>query len=211
MSQAVIKIFGCHRTCTNLTTVLIRNNFRARVLTNHPWHKHGEWGQQNRTVHDHDGSLLTEEVKFVICAKNPYSYIRSTFEFFKLRGDKYRFRGNLNEWIAGWPKMDALERYNRLYPHWLGLSDDPSVIQLVKAEEAQKRQDRILDRLQYEMGLESKREDLAPVDMTVNPCEKTTAAPFRARENNLTVQQIAHINERVDSETMALLGYSIEA
>jgi len=180
------------------------------VLTNHPWHKHDEWGQEDRTVYDHDDSLLTEEVKFVICAKNPYDYIQSTFKFFTHRADKYRFRGSLEEWIDGWPKMDALERYNRLYSHWLGLSEDSSVVQLVKAEEAVKRQDRILDRLQYEMGLESKREDLAPVETVVNPCEKVTAAPYRYKGNSLTEEQVAAINNRISEETMALLGYEIQ-
>jgi len=178
------------------------------VLTNHPWHKHNEWGQEDRTVYDHDGSLLTEEVKFVICAKNPYDYIESTFAFFSRRGDRYKFTGTLNEWIAGSKKFDAIDRYNDLYRHWLHLPTNVEPF-LFRQEDLAENSAEVLNQAMNRWKLDPKGGTLRGIEEQVNPSEKVTTARYRSRENSLTGAQIAAINERIDGKTLALLGYDV--
>lgn len=203
--QKVVKIFGCHRTCTNLTTVLLRRNFRCRVLTNHPDHKHAVCKQDHRAVFDHDGTHLTDEVLYAICCKNPYTYIQSTFEFFSRRADRYKFNGTLNEWIAGRGKIDALHRFNKLYTHWMALPD----AFLFKQEDLAENSGEVLNQVMNRWKLDPKGGTLRGIEEQVNPSEKVTTARYRSRENSLTGAQIAAINERIDGKTLTLLGYDV--
>ena len=74
-----IKIFGLPRSCTNFTTVLLRDNFRCKILDNFPCWKHGYNTFVGREIKNEEVS--TNDLKFVICTKNPVDWLWSLFCF----------------------------------------------------------------------------------------------------------------------------------
>ena len=71
----IIKQFGLPRTCTNITEVLIKRNFKCRTYNNFPCWKHGRNTMKDRSLHckDKNGRRVdTDDVKFVVCTKHPY-------------------------------------------------------------------------------------------------------------------------------------------
>src|SRR4051812_23752277 len=70
-----VKIFGLQRTGTNLAAALLSRNFQVKLIEHGTEWKHGRVGDASRTW---NGS----PVGFVLCVRNPYSWLVSCYRYF---------------------------------------------------------------------------------------------------------------------------------
>jgi len=216
----VVKLFGLPRTCTNVIEVALKTNFKNLVIwTNFPCWKHGENTHVGRTIkrekHRQHPAVDTDDLKFIVCTKNPYDWLVSLYNFEViskrqkksfddfLRTPTWHYR-NENE------NNDAITKFNTLTYHWLTMFDDSSALQQVKSEDMRKNQVALLTRLEKAFGLTRQRADLAPVIKRIAPGAKITKEKFKKKEMDFSKKQMEFINSRLDRKTMKIAKYTFK-
>ena len=213
----VVKVFGLPRTCTNAVEVLIRRNFKVRVLNNFPCWKHGKNTISGRSIHKKD--IDTDDLTFVVCTKNPYDWLNSLFKF--ENDTKLRRGKTLLEFLTkpSWHYKDVnwlkdktpIGAFNILTKHWLSINKSPNVLQQIQNEQMLSDQMEILNRLEKAFGWERKNKKLQPLKARIAPGLKDTGKHFVFSENTFKRKEIYLINQRLDKNTLALAGYKIKA
>lgn len=208
----IIKIYGLPRTCTNLTEVLIKKNFKCRVLNNHPDWKHGFstiTGIELRT-----DKVRTNDLKFVICTKHPHNWLWSLFTFENKRWDKHRASMDFLKKVAWhYRKMDmnAIEAFNKLTKHWLELSNNPKTLQVVKQEDLinDKDQTNFCRRLESSFSLKKKIQKFEPIKKIIRPGTKTSSEEYKTKTHGFNKKEINYINSKLDKNVVEMAGYKI--
>jgi hypothetical protein len=215
----VVKLFGLPRTCTNVMEVALRTNFKNLVIwTNFPCWKHGKNTHKGRVIkrakQRHHPAIDTDDLKFIVCTKNPYDWLVSLYNFEVtskqqdksfddfLRSPTWHYRNEKNH-------SDPISKFNTLTHHWLTMFDDPSAIQQVKSEDMRKNQVALLTQLEKAFGLTRQRADLSPVEKRIAPGAKMTKENFKKKEMNFSKKQIAFINSRLDRKTLKVAKYRL--
>ncbi len=211
MIGSYVKIYGLPRTCTNLVTHLIRQNFHARVFANQLGWKHGPnlWREGDQIA----GCPL----KFVICVRHPYSWLVSFYRFetegHGLTTDFSAFvRGNCNTY----QNRNPIDRYNLLVRMWLGLAVSPECAQVVRAESIQADQIATLQTLERQLSFRRRHSQLQDERHQVGPDEQIRRRNFDA-DYYQSQRFLAHydprllsfVNERIDQDLMNTLQYRI--
>lgn len=220
----IVKIFGLPRSCTNVTEVLIKSNFKCRVYNNFPCWKHGVNTIENNTIHGVDGQgreVDTDDVKYVICTKNPLDWLWSLYSFEKnvkrykdkstrefLINPTYHYgekRGNNGVWKESINK--PVEVYNFLNHHWLTMSLDNTIHVKHESITTPKDQVKILAFMEDKFGLTRKSEKLAGKANRVNPSRKVLDKDYKKPMPAFNRGDIELINSQLDKRTLELLGY----
>lgn len=201
-----IKIFGLPRSCTNLTTVLLRSNFKCIVLDNNPCWKHGFNTHQGRTIKIEN--FETNDLKFVVCTKHPLEWLWSLFCFenetkLKKKKTKEEFLKN-NSWH--YKEMTPIEAYNKLNLHWLKMSAPKNIYQ-IKSEDLQKNQIQELKKIKKYFDLELKNETFLRIQNKVSPGCKMSDEKFKKRIYDWTNAEKNFIYKKIDKKTLELCGY----
>ena len=211
----VIKQFGLPRSCTNVTEVLIRKNFKCRTYNNFPCWKHGKNTIEGRSLHclDKNGKKVdTDDLKFIVCTKHPHSWLWSLYDFEK---GKPRVKNRtLDVFLRSpktfhYPETNAIDVFNELTRHWLTMYKDPSIIQQIKNEEIITDQKTMLTRLKDAFNLKMKENDFYLIEKIIKPGLKATRLNFRSKIPRFTKKQIKYINSRLDKEVVKMAGYKL--
>lgn len=226
--MSVIKIFGLPRSCTNVTEVLIATNFKCVILNNFPCWKHGVNTIKGTSIHQKDGHgrmIDTDDVKYVVCTKNPLDWLWSLYSFEKnvkrykdkspqefLRNPTYHYgekRGHNGVWKEEINK--PIDVYNFLNKHWLTMSAN-STFQ-VKHESISTPEDQVemLLSLEDKFGLTRKNDELAGKSNRVNPSRKLLDKDYEKPKPAFTKKDIKFINSNLSNDTLDLLGYDFIA
>lgn len=117
------KLFGLQRSGTNLAWLLILENFKAISLEHGNEWKHGYISDNHRSWTE-DG----QPVRLVICIKNPYSWLVSCYNYFKVQKDvdpsiDRNFQGTWDfaQFVQSpsYGFKNPIDRWNSLNRHWL--------------------------------------------------------------------------------------------
>jgi len=218
MNMSVIKIFGLPRSCTNVTEAIINKNFKhRRVLTNFPDWKHGENKHQGRSLRDEDRSVKTDDLKFVICLKNPYNWLWSLHNFENKTKWGKSLRRNADEFIAGvaWhyqsQKWSAIDAYNHLTRHWLTMYKTPDILLKCRHEEIVSSEGQVAfcQELEKYFGMKRRRKDFHAIQKTVLPACRLGEKTFQINANKFNAKQVEKINNLLDEEIVKLAGYQL--
>jgi len=217
----VVKIFGLPRTCTNAVEVLIRRNFKVKVINNFPCWKHGKNTLKGRSLHDSKRGIDTDDLTFVICTKNPYDWLNSLFKFENNTKLRKNFKKTFIEFLnnPSWHYKDVnwlknktpIGAFNTLTRHWLSISKSPNVLQQIKNEKMLVDQIEILNRLEKSFGWARKNKNLKPLKVRIAPGLKDTGKQFVFSGNKFNNNEIELINKSLNKKTLALAGYKIKA
>lgn len=206
-----IKIFGLPRSCTNLTTVLLRTNFLCPVFDNYPCWKHGTNCIENRSF-SYEKKEITD-LRYVICTKHPYDWLWSLFCF--ENETKIKFKRNPAHFLTqnSWhyKDMTPIQAFNKLNKHWLTISGNKEVIQQIKYEDLIDNQLNILNKIQKNFDLKIKKESLEEIKNKVAPKGKILKEGFKSRESQWSKKEISFINKKLDKDVLALCGYGISS
>jgi hypothetical protein len=208
----VIKIFGLPRSCTNVTEYMLRDNFRVRVLTNYPCWKHGENTFVGRELHDRERNIDTDDMKFIVCTKNPYDWLFSLYTFEnRTKRSKHRTMLDFLDGTA-WHYKDQnpIDVFNKLTKHWLTMLTDPNIIQQVKYEDILKDQATLFEKIAKIFQLPPKRKKFAVLQSRIDPCIKNTKKEFKKRVNKFSPDLIRYINKRLDPKVVEMAGYKLQ-
>jgi len=202
-----IKIFGLPRSCTNVTEVIIKHNFKVRILTNYPDWKHGPNTHKGRSVHDDQRSIHTDDLKFVICTKNPYHWLWSLHTFENQSKRQHKTEIEFLKGTAWHYEKNPITMHNELITHWLTMYDDPSILQQAKHEDILKNQKALLKRLEKAFGLERRRHELEPIKKRINPGAKITDSQFDKKQMGFNSPSVNYIKRNLDKKALKLSGY----
>lgn len=205
-SAKIIKIFGLPRSCTNLTTVALRTNLKCIVLDNYPCWKHGFNDHRGRSLKNKD--YETNDLKFVICTKNPLDWLWSLFCFeneTKLKNKKTKEQF-LNNFSWHYKNMTPIEAYNKLNFHWLKMCATKHIYQM-KIENLEKNQINEIQKIQKYFNLEAKNESFFEVENTVKPGCKISDVKFEKRNQTWTLAEKNFIYKKIEKKTLELCGY----
>ncbi len=209
-----IKIFGLPRSCTNVTEVLIHQNFKARVLTNFPCWKHGENTHEGRSIHieDKNGRRVdTDDLVFIICSKHPYNWLRSLFNFeVGSKRQKKSEKEFLETETWHYKTIKPIDAFNQLMRHWIDMYKDPQILQLVKYEDMIAKQVEVAKLIGKSFNLEQKNKKLKSVEKIVHPCAKLTDKEFKIKKHKFSVELLTYINNHLDQNLVKELGYNCE-
>jgi len=218
--MVVIKLFGLPRTCTNVVEVVLKTNFKGIVLwTNFPCWKHGENTFKGRVIKRkktyHHPAVDTDDMKFVICTKDPYDWLislyrfetsskrqRKTFDDF-LRKPSWHYRNEEGD-------NDPITKFNKLTYHWLTMFDDPTAVQQFKAEDMKNNQIPLLENIEKQFDLTRRHSDLQVVKKRIAPGAKITNEKFKKVEMQITKKQRKYINTRLDPKVLEVADYSLK-
>jgi len=207
-----IKIFGLPRSCTNVTEVAIKANFKTRILTNFPDWKHGKNTMEGRSLVDKERRINTDDLVFVVCTKSPYSWFISITNFENRTKRKKHL--SLEESIKGsfmfhYKDKNPIEMYNTMNSHWMTMFDNPYAMQQVKAEDMANDQPKVLIRLQKNFKLANRKKTISPILKRVNPSAKVGGREFVEKDpaKLYNKELLKYINKRLDPEVMDLMGY----
>lgn len=201
-----IKLFGLPRSCTNLTTVLLRSNFKCGILDNYPCWKHGFNYYKERTLKNK--KMEINDLKFVVCTKNPLDWLWSLFCFenetkLEIKKTKEEFLKN-NSWH--YKNMNPIEAYNILNFHWLTMTSRDNIFQF-KFEDLQENQIKTLENIKQHFNLDLKNLKLKEIKERVNPGCKLSKNKFIKREQYWTKYEKYYIYKKIDKKTLDLCGY----
>lgn len=134
------KVFGLQRTGTNLMQFLLLHNFDTCSL-------HGkvfEW-KHGRILSGHQNwSINGEEVRLIVCVKNPYAWTVSCYKFFqrKFPSDKsacprFRKEWSFEDFVTRqhYSFLHPIDRWNQMYSHWLDFPLNKKRLEVVLNEE----------------------------------------------------------------------------
>ena len=209
-----IKIFGLPRTCTNVTEFCICSNFKCLLLNNYPCWKHGRNSLKGRSITDVKKKICIDDLKFVICTKNPYDWLHSLYDFeSRTRGNKKPFDKFLNTPCWHYKNENRVKSsglpidvYNELTLHWLKMYNDQTILQQVKFEDMIGDQIQVLTRLKTNFEIEEKDKLLA-VETRINPARKNSQKKFKPNFGKFNKKQIQRINNQLDKKAMKIAGY----
>lgn len=213
----IIKIFGLPRTCTNLTTVLLRKNFKCLVLDNNPCWKHGYNTHEGRTIEI--DNLKTNDLKFVICTKNPIDWLWSLFCF--ENETKRKIKRSAEDFLTknSWHydkelKMTPIEAYNKLNKHWLEMFSESNILQQIKFEDLHDNQEKQLEKIEKAFGLERTKKsnkNFELLESIVAPNAKIIEnQKFKKRKVEWNEKQLNIIINNLDKKIVDLCGYKIK-
>ena len=149
-----VKIFGLQRTGTNLSAALLAKNFHVEVLGEGTGWKHG---RVLRLPARRNG----EAVRFVVCVRDPYSWLVSCYRYFKkaFGRDKTLPVGfsplmSFDLWVtrSSYEFLSPTDRWNRMNRHWLERLP-ASRTAVVRHEELLVDQPAVMERIGSELGL----------------------------------------------------------
>lgn len=218
--MSVIKIFGLPRSCTNVVEIALSTNFKVNVLTNYPDWKHGKAIHVHNELNCEAKNLYTNDLKYVICTKNPYDWLNSLNSFenkTKLSKPK-EFLNFLKNTAWHYKKYEELglssgkpiEVFNELMIQWFTALDMSRTIQ-IKHEEFMNNQIEVLNSIREKFKLEPKQVEIQKIDKRVAPCAKVTDVQFKFNNKLETCkiprEVIDYINARLDAKAMSLSGY----
>jgi hypothetical protein len=202
-----IKIFGLPRSCTNLTTVLLRTNFLCPVFDNYPCWKHGPNCLDDRFFSYK--KIEITDLRYVVCTKNPYDWLWSLFCF--ENETKINFKRNAAHFLTqkSWhyKDMTPIEAFNKLNKHWLTISKDKKILQQIKYEDMANNQLDVLFKIQKHFDLEMKKEKLEEIKTKVAPKGKITEENFKYRKSQWSKEEISFINKKLDKNILNLCNY----
>jgi hypothetical protein len=203
----IIKIFGLPRSCTNLTTVLLRSNFNCIVVDNYPCWKHGFNTHQEKKLKVKN--FETDNLLYIICTKNPIDWLWSLYCFeneTKLKKKKTQeyFLENPS-WH--YKNMSPIEAFNKLNFHWLTMSDSKNIYQ-IKSEELQKNQIQELKKVKKYFNLDLKNKiKISKMENKVSPGGKLSEEKFKKRSVDWNDNAKKIIYKKIDKKTLSLCGY----
>ena len=205
--MSVIKVFGLPRSCTNITEVLLRTNFKVRVINNFPCWKHGENTHEGRSIHDEQRNIHTDELKFIICKKHPFDWLWSMYTFEKRKETPSEFIRI--EGFRHYKKSNPIDIFNKLMKHWLTMYKDSSILISVKQEDLAAGQILILEKIRDNFDLIMKGEELIEVNKRINPGRKTDQKAYTPKKVDFSEKDLEYIVDRLNKKTVKLAGYEL--
>lgn len=216
MTRRYIKIFGLPRTCTNLAEVLLRENFRdVFLLTNFPCWKHGKSTIQGTSIHGvlHGERIDCDEVRFVVCLKNPYNWLRSFNNFEAPRRERpltdLEFLASASSFH--YKDLNPVDTWCEMNRHWLSMVDDRSAMQVIRHEDLLRSQAGFAERVQAAFHLERASEQFVEIRNQVRPYAKVAEQAYLPKPHGFSSAAIDYINARLDREFVEALGYDLLA
>jgi hypothetical protein len=205
----IIKVFGLPRSCTNITEVLLQFNFKVFILNNFPCWKHEANNYEGRSIHDIDRNIDTDDLRFIVCTKNPYDWLCSfwAYEVTKIKKTFDEFLIT-NSWH--YKNEKPIETFNRLTKHWLTMYSEGNVVQQVKHEDLLEDQVEVMKKIETAFQLTRKREMIGAIPHKIDPGRKKRNNKFKKRICTLTSKQIQTINKQLDEEVVELAGYKLK-
>lgn len=210
-SPNFIKIYGMPRTCTNLVTHLLRQNFHAEVFANRLGWKHGP------NLYREGDSIHGRPLQFVICVRHPYSWLTSFYRFeVQGRGLTCSFPDFVRGTCKTYRGRNPIERYNLLVRMWQGLAVNPNCAQIIRSETLQSNQPSTLQELASQLSLKQKRPQLQSERRRIGPDEQIRRREFDASYyqdhrylTHYDSELLGYVNDRVDQDLIAGLQYRL--
>ncbi|MEM6365759.1 MAG: hypothetical protein AAF745_15120 [Planctomycetota bacterium] len=209
--QAEIKVHGLPRCCTNLITVLLRNQYHANVYSNQLGWKHGA------NLHSQGDRVNGRPLRFLVCVKHPYSWLSSFYRFdVRANGNPSSFREFVMGKCRTYAEQNPIERFNVLNRIWLAIGTSPAFLQVVWSEVLQSNQIGQLRVLESQFGLRRRTKHLRRETRRVGPDEQIRGRPFDASYytnfefmRHYDDELLSYVNQHLDRELIARLGYEL--
>lgn len=206
-----IKIYGLPRTCTNLAESIIKTNFTdVFVLTNLPDWKHGRKTFEGKSYHNEEKDIHTDDLKFVICLKDPYEWLWSLYIFENSTKSKRTIEGFLNH--PAWHYKDlqwtAMDAFNNLISHWLSLPEDKVTTKQEDLRSAE-GQFAFCENLKHHFKLIPLSDKWTPVLKEINPNLKTSDHEYVPNVVQFKPSHIKLIKNKLDIEVVRMAGYGL--
>jgi hypothetical protein len=209
--RSYLKIYGMPRTCTNLLTHLIRQNFHAEVFANRLGWKHGP------NLFREGDQINGCPLKFVVCVRHPYSWLVSFYRFeVQGRGLTCTFPEFVRGTCKTYRNRNPIERYNLLVRMWQGLAVTPESAQIVRSETLQSDQLATLKGLAEKLSLPARNSGVQSERRRVGPDEQVRRREFDVsyyRDHrylaHYDAELLAFVNRRLDHDLMMTLQYRV--
>lgn len=208
----MIKIFGLPRSGTNFAETVLMSNFKIVLLNNYPCWKHGLNTHKGRSINFERGK--TNDLKFVVCTKNPVDWLWSLYcfendrrkkkapmEFLTSPSRHYQFPEYEKH---NWKPLDV---FNNVSKNWLEMYDDPKIIRFIKHEEFVTDYKNILSEIEVNFDLERKKDEFFAPKKTILPGRKVGSKEWKKREHEFDKECLSFIDKHIDKKVVSKLGY----
>jgi hypothetical protein len=221
MNPIPFKIFGLQRSGTNLAQLLMLQNFEVASLEKQNEWKHGPISEKHR-----DWVKDGQPVRLIICVKNPYAWLVSCYNYFRLNKhfDRTIDRCFQKTWTFGqfvhkpsYNFQNPIDRWNKMIRHWLDFPVHKKYSEIILHEsmlDPQGQQANLL-RIEVNQGLVRKGTVIADMARKVD-CDMRLRGDF-----NFEVYQqkqymvhypdklLSFVNEAVDMDLFRRFGYKV--
>jgi hypothetical protein len=201
-----LKIFGLPHTCTNATERLIQANLEVRVFNNWPCPKHGYKTFVGKSLNSKEKEVYTENLRFVLCVKHPYSWFRSFYDHHKKKEPLYDFikKPPPKNYLHLWRKpVDLVDAYNKLNNHWLEIEN----VFVIKQEDLLGNQKEIVLNCAQSLGLKIKSK-LVEIRGYCS-ARKISKNNYEKKQHGLEEKEIQFIKKKIDHGLVCNFGYQI--
>ena len=225
-AEIPFKVFGLQRTCTNLMVHLLKLNFLVQ-----PTEAGGHW--KHGPARGFPWEFEGHAVRLVICVKDPLAWLDSFYRWCRrnaradgefsdpgLHASKFDKTYDFAQFLHSpcYDQPTPMDRWNQLNRHWLELSGDDRLVQVVRAEDvyAPAGQRRTLRRIEREFGLSRRCRLLHVEPRRVAVSQRVTDKPMNPEYfqqhvylQSYTADLLDFLSRRVDHDLMARLNYRL--
>jgi len=194
MNKIKIKQYGLQRSGTNLTRLLLANNFNAEILINFGGHKHGTYEIVKKTGKEFD---------VIITVKHPLPWLYSAYCYFR-KLDK-----NITTFENYILKGNAIKKYNELNEHWYRIKMHNHKRVFTKIEDLMRTPKKECLKIAKHFNLKRTSKSFKYPEKRFNSRGQATNQDFKEREwrSQYNFKTFEFVRKRINKELLDKLHY----